>query len=264
MSRPLFRLNNSLNRGQSSLAKYGTRSTKLKSFSPSKGPIQIWTPSTEKPQSLLNTYRAYTLPAKSYYRKLNFGISSAGLVTAFNATSRDKAKISPSFYTSNSILITDSQHISVDAALSWGVGLCINGRCLGWRFHQERRSELNRLGINWAELLAIELSIRYLVAAGATKSQLVIRSDNTRAIQWLNTRQCQNEQAALILDRIASISMEHGIRAHAEHVSGKENPADAPSRGRCSVEKLSYNFLLPSELASWMEHVVDYSQQQHL
>lgn len=151
------------------------------------------------------------------------------------------------------------QSIFVDAALTWGIGLWINGRSLAWRFRKGTRSELNELGSNWAELLAIEMALRYLIARGAVSdTSFLIRSDNMFAIKNLNVLKARNMHAAAIIDKIASIFRKHRVVARAEYVPGLINPADGPSRGRCSERKLSYNFEVPSHLMRLLEPVSEY------
>lgn len=95
----------------------------------------------------------------------------------------------------NDLPLATNTRVFVDAALGWGIGLCINNHWLAWQFHPANPLKLDKRGICWAELAAIELAVRYLAAAGAANAQFLIHSDNTFAVRCLNTGKSRFEQA---------------------------------------------------------------------
>jgi hypothetical protein len=144
-------------------------------------------------------------------------------------------------YWSNRTLATaglpspEAHEIFVDAS-AHGIGFIFNDRWLAWRFTTAHPllplGPDGRLIISWAELVAVELGIRTLIAAGFRNAMITVRSDNQGVVVAL-TSEKWTEKYDLdgIVKRILQLSRKAGLSLKMKWISTKENPADDPSRG---------------------------------
>ncbi len=73
--------------------------------------------------------------------------------------------------------------LMVDASMSWGIGLVINGKWLAWELKQGWCSEGREIG--WAEMVAIELALLILKAVGYKDCHIILQSDNQGIVEAL-------------------------------------------------------------------------------
>lgn len=141
--------------------------------------------------------------------------------------------------------------IFVDASTSWGIGLVINGRWMAWYLRSGWRSEGRNIG--WAEMVAVELAIRYLIAEGYENTRVCIQSDNQGVIGALQAGYSRSSQQNQVLQRIVDLFASSGVWADTTYVHTSCNLADGPSRGIFPVaEKLPQHFTLPACLTTFV------------
>lgn len=117
----------------------------------------------------------------------------------------------------------------VDASTSHGIGVILDGfwdaatLLVGWKQHGR--------DISWAEMVALELGIRALVAQGRSHIHVITRSDNAGVIGAFHHQKSRSRQQNLVLQRLVSLLLIHDIHISLEYVQSKNNLADLPSRG---------------------------------
>ncbi|OBZ78353.1 hypothetical protein A0H81_02799 [Grifola frondosa] len=148
----------------------------------------------------------------------------------------------------------DVQGIFVDAATSWGAGLVINGYWMSWRFRDEwQLAERNN---NVAETIAFELAIHYLIAHGTSDARVLIHCDSISVITAFNSGRSPNEEQARAVERIYGLRDVYHLDVQMQHVAGKKNPADAPSRGiLLPAPRLPGSLAIPPSLSPFVESV---------
>ena len=151
--------------------------------------------------------------------------------------------------------------IFVDAS-SVGIGFVFGTQCLSWMFTNTSKLPLGgdgRVVMSWAELLAVELGLRALIAAGYRSMTITIRSDNTGVIDALEKKSwCQKYGIETILQNILSLCRENEIQLKPSWVSTKENLADMPSRGVFPPWSHAFKFppKLPTKLTKLLKPIV--------
>jgi hypothetical protein len=124
--------------------------------------------------------------------------------------------------------------IYVDAS-GWGIGFVFGSRWLAWTFKKTRKIPLGgdgRMVMHWAELLAVEVGLRALIAAGHQSTTITVYSDNTGVIEALNKRSwCPQHGLEDSLQIILKLCGDYRIELRPRWVSTKDNLADMPSRG---------------------------------
>lgn len=118
--------------------------------------------------------------------------------------------------------------IFVDASL-WGIGFVHGDRGLAWRLSPGWKSDGRDIG--WAEMVAIELALLAVVAAGFRRVHFIVHSDNQGVIGALASGRSRNPQQNFVLRRIVSGFLEHRIWFSVSYIPSAENPADPPSHG---------------------------------
>jgi len=155
-----------------------------------------------------------------------------------------------SFFTDNS-----QPRIFVDAS-NWGIGLIVNDRWFAWRFVSgwatDGRDSL------WAEMIAILLAKLYIASnlpaiSAARLGHILVHSDSLLAIDIFKAGRSSSTQLCAVVERTAKLSDPNGIQLRLEHISGKENPADVPSRGYIrDLPKLTDMPALPDFLEGYL------------
>ncbi|TFY65320.1 hypothetical protein EVJ58_g2059 [Rhodofomes roseus] len=151
--------------------------------------------------------------------------------------------------------LDESLDIFVDASTSWGIGLIVGGKWCAWKLAEGWKSDGQDIG--WAEMVAVELAVRHLVAIGAMGVMHLIRSDNKGVIGALDAGRSHSIQQNRILREIVSIFNLHRIWAKTLYVNTKDNLADPPSRGIFPdmADRLEYTFRIPSHLEPFVQYV---------
>ena len=147
----------------------------------------------------------------------------------------------PTVYPSSS----QGPKIFVDASGS-GIGFVFGTRWLAWTFKKTSKIPLGgdgKIVMSWAELLAVEVGLRALIAAGHRSTTITVYSDNTGVIDALNKRSwCQKHGLEESLQNILNLCGEYRIELRPRWVSTKDNLADKPSRGVFPPRSLAFKF----------------------
>jgi len=126
--------------------------------------------------------------------------------------------------------------IFVDAS-GLGIGFWFQGSWLAWTFKSPRsnpnipKGSTDKIITSWAELIAVELGILTLIAAGYDNTTIVVRSDNMGVVQKLVQRRWKaNFGLQDVIQRILAMCEDFRLVLEITWVASKNNPADAPSR----------------------------------
>jgi len=80
-------------------------------------------------------------------------------------------------------------------------------------------------------MVAVELSLTALVAAGYSNAHFVLRSDNKGVCGALEGGKSCNEEQNMVLRHTVKLFREHSLWFTTQWISTKDNLADNPSRG---------------------------------
>ncbi|CUA71572.1 Dynein heavy chain domain-containing protein 1 [Rhizoctonia solani] len=139
----------------------------------------------------------------------------------------------------------------VDASTSFGVGVHLGGRVRAWVLKKGWKSSGRDIG--WAEMIALELALLALAAAGYSNCSIMIHSDNQGVIGAFQTGRSRNTHQNAALQRIQSLVLDRNIQVSLTYVHTDENLADAPSRGIIASTDTHFpSFDLPSHLDKWL------------
>lgn len=143
----------------------------------------------------------------------------------------------------------------VDASTSFGVGLFLQGQ---WRNFQLREGWKGKgRDIGWAEMVAVEPAVIWLIEQEISDTNIIIRSDNTGVIGGLRLGRSRNPQQNTVIQRITSLIASHHLWLTPVYVTSGANLADRPSRGlepsNCNQSSSKLN--LPPELAPFLYQI---------
>jgi hypothetical protein len=130
------------------------------------------------------------------------------------------------------IVIPPSAHpvpIFVDASTSFGIGFWWDGRWLAWCLLEGWQADGRDIG--WAEMVAIELGLHCVIAAGFRNARFILHSDNQGVVGGFRAGMSRNSEQNSILCCIIFLFQEHSLWFSTIWVLSAENLADAPSRG---------------------------------
>lgn len=71
---------------------------------------------------------------------------------------------------------TSKDKLYVDASMTWGIGLLLNGRWLAWCLKDHWQSDGRDIG--WAEMVAVELALQTIIANRRRDMHIIVHSDN--------------------------------------------------------------------------------------
>jgi len=112
----------------------------------------------------------------------------------------------------------------VDASSSWGislvVGKCWSAWCLLAGWHSADRD------IGWAESIALELAVMWLIKQSFSNCNVTIRGDNTGMIGAFNKGRSQNTSHNDTIHRMATCLVPFNISISPVYVASSENRAD--------------------------------------
>ena len=117
----------------------------------------------------------------------------------------------------------------VDASTTWGIGLLLNGRWLAWKLRDGWRTDGRDIG--WAEMVAVELALRSLAAAGHYDTHVIIHSDNQGVVHSVAAGRSRGCQQNAILRHIVHLIQTHKVWITTKWISTHNNPANPLSRG---------------------------------
>jgi len=151
--------------------------------------------------------------------------------------------------------------VYVDAS-GRGIGLILNKRWLAWTFTSNHpRIPLGRnnsVVSSWSELIAVELGLLTVLAAGYRDTTIKVRSDNRGVVKAINKRRWSpNHELDVIVQRILSLSEDSGLTLKVSWVPGLMNPADKPSRGKYPPRGMMLDYFpeVPHYLAGMIQPV---------
>jgi len=138
--------------------------------------------------------------------------------------------------------------VFVDAS-GKGIGFLWGEKWAAWTLGDGWRSKGRDM--QWAELVAVEMGVRTMIAAGLSSTHVRLRSDNQAVVKALANGSIGGKQEAPVLRRILDMCQEHGIVLVPVWVATKFNPADALSRGTfpCRAFHVNVPVSIPEELA---------------
>ena len=148
--------------------------------------------------------------------------------------------------------------IFVDASTSWGNGLILDDRWLAWQFKDGWQMAGYEIG--WAEMVAVELAIRTLIAGKFRNCHVRIQSDNQGVVGALRAGRSRGTNQNMILREIVKLMQDNDLWVSTIWVPTLENPADGPSRGSFPGRNLLYSHppALPNHLARFIYRAIDY------
>jgi len=126
--------------------------------------------------------------------------------------------------------------IFVDAS-ALGIGLFLNKRWLAWTFIPNHSliplGPDNKVISSWAELIAVELGVLTVLAAGYNNTKIKLKSDNKGVVKAIKKgRWKPRYELDDILQRILGLCRDRGLVLKVGWVPSLLNPADKPSRGK--------------------------------
>ena len=148
--------------------------------------------------------------------------------------------------------------VFVDASTSWGIGLILDDKWLAWQFKQGWQSEGYEIG--WAEMVAVELAVRTLIAGKFTHCHIKIRSDNQGVVGALKAGRSRGTDQNMVLREIVKLIQDHDLWISTAWIPTLENLADGPSRGSFLGKRslCSHPPALPAHLTKFIHKHVDY------
>jgi hypothetical protein len=111
--------------------------------------------------------------------------------------------------------------------------------------------------IGWAEIVAVELGLRFAIHKGFSNVHFLIKSDNQGVIHVIKGGKSRSPAQNRILQVITSLLSQHGFWISSFYVPSIDNIADLPSRGLPAVDRprSSTSFILPTHLLPFLSHV---------
>src|SRR5882724_12041923 len=74
--------------------------------------------------------------------------------------------------------------IWVDASTTWGIGIVIGDRWAAWQLSVSWKKDNRDIG--WAEAIALELAVLWIIQQGYSDCEIKVRGDNTSVIGAFN------------------------------------------------------------------------------
>lgn len=149
-------------------------------------------------------------------------------------------------------------------ASAHGIGLIFDNKWLAWTFNTHHKSipcgQDRKPIVSWAELIAVELGVRTLIAANYRNVSVIIRSDNEGVVQAVRLQKWIPKFGLhTILQRILRLCERGGIQLKVKWVWTKFNPANGPSRGVYTplTGKVARSPDIPHELVGVIHDVVE-------
>ncbi|CUA70723.1 hypothetical protein RSOLAG22IIIB_09049 [Rhizoctonia solani] len=122
----------------------------------------------------------------------------------------------------------ESLSIFTDASTSFGIGVIIDKEYLSSRLMSGWKSDGRDIG--WAEAIAIEIALAWIIFKGFRKTSITIHCDNQGVVYAWKAGRSRNPHQNDAITRITAMALEHNIHIQIQYVNTKDNPADLPSR----------------------------------
>ena len=101
-------------------------------------------------------------------------------------------------------------------------------------------------------MVAVELGLHTLIAAGIQSAHLIFRFDNSGVVDAMRVSMSRNHQQNDILRKIIFLCQENDIWVTTNWISTTMNPADKPSRGVLPSELFSFPPSVPPHLKAFV------------
>jgi len=143
----------------------------------------------------------------------------------------------------------------VDALTDWGVSLLVAGKWAAW--HLSSGWKLGDRDIGWAESIALELAVMWLIQMISSNCEVTIHGDNMGVIGAFSKVRSHNVSCNATIWHIGSSLVPHDDTVLPVYVPLVMNRADPLS---CSIlghpdSHLECGFELPDELTKFLFHV---------
>jgi hypothetical protein len=146
----------------------------------------------------------------------------------------------------------------VDTSTSWGIGFILDDHWLAWQLIPGWKADDRDIG--WAEMIAVELALHSLIAAGFSNCHITLHSDNSSVVGSIQAGASRNSPQNSILRKIVSLMQSSSIWLSTIWVPSAENPADDPSHGSFPPpsQLFPYPPLIPTHLKPFVKPSVSF------
>ncbi|CEL58537.1 hypothetical protein RSOLAG1IB_12143 [Rhizoctonia solani AG-1 IB] len=145
--------------------------------------------------------------------------------------------------------------IFTDASTSHGLGVIIGSEWGAWGLKDGWKKHGRDIG--WAEVIAVELAVIWLIQIGHHNTSITINCDNQGVVYAWKASRSRNSQQNGAIERIMAQCMAHDIWLSLEYINTNLNPADRPSRGKEPVGQYTrawHPLDIPSHLNDFISH----------
>jgi len=111
--------------------------------------------------------------------------------------------------------------------MSWGIGLVVKGCWASWKLLDGWRSR--DCDISWVEMIAMELALLWVLAAGICDMKVMIQGENMGVLGTLNTGRSRNTASNLSICWMALDMAPANILVEPVYMTLETNLADACS-----------------------------------
>jgi len=148
------------------------------------------------------------------------------------------------------------QEVWVNVSTDWGIGIVLGHLWAAWRLKPSWRTDGCNIG--WAESVALELAILWLIQAGHIYCNITIHGDNTRVIGAFNKGHSHNIPHNDSICHMATSLIPNNISISPVYVSStsnKTNTISCSTLGPPSLWRLE-SIQLPAELEKFMSRLL--------
>jgi hypothetical protein len=144
--------------------------------------------------------------------------------------------------------------VFTDASMH-GLGVIVDHEFLAWPLQPNWNTGDRNIG--WAEAIAVEMAIHWLIKAGWRDASVTINCDNQGVVYAWQAGRSRNLSQNSTIARCMATAASAGLRVSLKYVNTTENPADAPSRGVSppGYSKANIDIPIPEHLAHAIAHV---------
>lgn len=126
-------------------------------------------------------------------------------------------------------------------ASNWGVGLVINNQWQHWKWPKNFATKKKQPSIQHKEALAVEAGLR-VALKNTEKLPINIFCDNNSVVGAWKKGSAKEASLHKCIIRIKRLAANSGRKLKLQHIPGKQNPADKPSRGKRGAGRQGANW----------------------